>query len=269
MINLNILNQLISDRELRTQVSRLLSNKVRVDIKSLETNGLLSRRLMELAARGRNGGEQTERSTLRGLIKEHLDFYDLLLNQTLAFNQRLTDRLNGLGAPAHASDNVVTMSLSAPLDSVVRAPFRLENNRSAPISIGFEITPFVSESGNSIVSAEVVFDPPSLELKPAQEARIELVLAITPQFVPGNTYMATVTVKGLDATQILLRLNVEMARRDPAHSVFVHATTPPSETVEVSPPPPPPPHKEILAKRPPAKTPTSRRRAKKGRSKKS
>jgi len=257
VINLNILNQLISDRELRTQVSRLLSNKVRVDIKSLETNGLLSRRLMELAARGRNGGDQTERSTLRGLIKEHLDFYDLLLNQTLAFNQRLTDRLNGLGAPAHPPENVVTMSLSAPLDSVVRAPFRLENKRSAPISIGFEITPFVSESGKSIVSAEVAFDPPSLELKPGQEARIELVLAITPQFVAGNIYVATITVKGLDATQLLLRLNVEMARSEPAHSVFVHPTAPPTEVVAASVP------------LPRAKKIPPRRRAKKARSRKS
>jgi hypothetical protein len=255
VINLNILNQLISDRELRSQVARLLSNKVRVDIKSLETNGLLSRRLMELAARSKNGEQQAERSALRGLIKEHLDFYDLLLNQTLAFNQRLTERLNGLGAPAHAPDSVVTMSLAAPPDSLVRSPFRLENNRSTAISIGFEVTPFVSESGHSIVSAEVAFDPPSLELKPGQEARIELVLAVTREFVPGNTYLATVTVKGLEATQLLLRLHIETAKSEPARSAAAEASAGPTDQAGEATP----------AKRPRAKKSATGRRAKRPR----
>jgi len=268
VINLNILNQLISDRELRSQVSRLLSNKVRADIKSLETNSLLSRRLVELAARSKNGEDQAERSALRGLIKEHLDFYDLLLNQTLAFNQRLTERLNGLGAPAHAPDSVVTMSLAAPPDSLVRSPFRLENNRSTPISIGFEVTPFVSESGNSIVSAEVAFDPPSLELKPGQEGRIELVLAVTHDFVPGNTYLATVTVKGLEATQLLLRLHVESTKSDPATSAAAQAAPPRSEAAGASAGTTGQAPKPTPAKRPRARKSATSRRAKRPRNRK-
>jgi len=231
VVNLDILTQLVNDRELRGQVSRLLANKVRADVKSLETGALLSRRLLERAAAAQRGQEQPNGAALRGLIKEHLDFYELLVSQTLAFNQRLAERLHGLGAPLETSDSVMSLRLAAPLNSTLRAPFRLENNRSTPISVSFEITPFVGESGTGIVSAEAVFDPPALELKPAQEAKIDLILAITPGFVPGNTYLATVTVKGLEATQLLVRLQVEAERTESAQP----ATDAKSPAVHVAP----------------------------------
>jgi hypothetical protein len=209
VVNLDILSQLLNDRELRGQVSRLLANKVRADVKTLETNGLLSRQLLQAAARAQRGEGPVNGAALRAVVKDHLDFYESLVNQTLAFNQRLAERLHGLGAPVEPAPAQVTMRLEAPLHSTVRSAFRLENNRDSPIVVGFEITPFVSESGSAIVSTDVAFDPPTAELKPGQEAKIEMSIAVAAGFVAGTTYLATVSVKGLEATQLLVRLTVQ------------------------------------------------------------
>jgi hypothetical protein len=216
VVNLDILTQLLNDRELRGQVSRLLANKVRADVKSLETNGMLSRQLLQAAARAQRGDAAVNGVALRAVVKEHLDFYESLVNQTLAFNQRLAERLHGLGAPMEPAPAQATMRLQAPLHSTVRAAFRLENNRHVAIVVGFEITPFVSEAGSGIVSTDVAFDPPTAELKPGQETKIEMSIAVAAGFAPGTTYLATVSVKGLDATQLLVRLAVLPAATDAA-----------------------------------------------------
>ena len=216
VVNLDILTQLLNDRELRGQVSRLLANKVRADVKSLETNGLLSRQLLQAAARSQRGDAPVNGAALRAVVKEHLDFYESLVNQTLAFNQRLAERLHGLGAPVEPAPAQATMRLQAPLHSTVRAAFRLENNRDVAIVVGFEITPFVSEAGSGIVSTDVAFDPPTAELKPGQETKIEMSIAVAAGFAPGTTYLATVSVKGLEATQLLVRLTVQPAATDAA-----------------------------------------------------
>jgi hypothetical protein len=227
VVNLDILTQLLNDRELRGQVSRLLANKVRADVKSLETNGMLSRQLLQAAARAQRGDAAVNGAALRAVVKEHLDFYESLVNQTLAFNQRLAERLHGLGAPVETAPAQATMRLQAPLHSTVRAAFRLENNRDTAIVVGFEITPFVSEAGSGIVSTDVAFDPPTAELKPGQETKIEMSIAVAAGFAPGTTYLATVAVKGLEATQLLVRLTVQPAVTEEA-AVKVATEAPPA-----------------------------------------
>jgi hypothetical protein len=209
LLNLDILTKLLNDRALRGQVSRLIAGKVRADAKSLELGSLLSRQLLEMAARRRSDEAPANEPMLRELIKEHLDYYETLVNQMLTFNQRMLDRLQGLGSANGPASAPQTMRLRAPLHATLRAPFRLENNRTSPIAVGFEITPFVSESGAEFVSTDVAFDPPSLELKPGQEARIDLVIAVAQGFTSGTAYYATITVKGLEHTQLLVRLQVD------------------------------------------------------------
>jgi hypothetical protein len=127
------------------------------------------------------------------------------------------------------------MNLAAPLNVVLRAPFHLENNKSAPIAVGFEITPFVSEDGAQLVNADVAFDPPSLELRPGQEEKIELILPVGGGFRPTVAYFATVTVTGLDATQLLVRLLVEepLAAKPPGDT---KPAEPPRTTTPAEPP---------------------------------
>lgn len=234
MLNLNVLRQLLGDPALRGQISRLVSNKVRADAKSLEANALLSRQLIELAGRARRGEQRDSDGVLRQLVKEHLDYYETLVNLTLAFNQRLADQLKGVAdaAASGAGATVTTMRLAVPLGTTVRAPFRLENNRATPIAVGFEMTPFVSESGSEFVSAEVAFDPPLLRLEPGQEGRVELVIVVAPGFTIGTTYLATITLTGLDATQLLVRLTVETPREATQTAVSAHAANEPIDVTE-------------------------------------
>jgi len=234
VINTEILTSLLSDPELRGQISRLLTNKVRVDVKSLETSSLLSRQLFETALSAKQGQKVDNDGRLRRLIKEHLDFYELILEQTLNFNQHLSKQLQGLGVPPTAQNTVPTMSLNADFNSLARAPFVLENNRATPISIGFEITPFVTESGSAFVSAEVAFDPPRLELKPGQEGKIELVIAVAQGFEVGQAYYATITVKGLTGKQMLVRLQVGPEQLKPEIRVPTAEDLPPNSALTES-----------------------------------
>jgi hypothetical protein len=220
-MNLQMLQQLLTDPSLRLQVSRLLSNKMRADVKSLESSTQLSRRIAEMS---RSGADGDAARALHGVVKEHLDFYETLVNMTLSFNQQLIDRLGDLGRDGgdQSGPSQGTMNLSAPLHATVRAPFHLENNKRSPISVAFEITPFVSEDGSHLVKPEAAFDPPSMMLRPAQEAQVQLVLPVADGFRPQTIYFATVTVTGLPATQMLVRLSVMAAQAE--------AAAPPSPT---------------------------------------
>jgi hypothetical protein len=210
LLNLTTLKQLLSDPELRQQVSQLVADKIRADQKSLEVNAQLSRHLLDLSRSG-GSAEDTARA-VRLSVKEHLEFYQTLVQMTLSFNQRLSARLNDLSSPTQSPTQPVIMNIVAAVGGLARMGFQLENNRARPISVGFEITPFASEDGRQLVAADVIFDPPSLELRPGQEERIELILRVADPFRAGNTYFGTLTVTGLEATQLLVRLQVEERR---------------------------------------------------------
>jgi hypothetical protein len=214
VLNAATLKQLLGDPELRAGVSQLLAEKVRADAKSLEINAQLSRYLFDLARRG--GTPEETAQALRLSIKEHLDFYLTLVRMTLAFNERLSAQLRELSGHSQAPAQPMTMNIAASLGETVRSGFQLENNRSRPISVGFEITPFASEDGRQLVAADIAFDPPSLELRPGQEERIELILRIVEPFRPEAIYFATLTVTGLETTQLLVRLRVGAQQEVPA-----------------------------------------------------
>ncbi|HHM05550.1 MAG TPA: hypothetical protein ENJ19_07380 [Gammaproteobacteria bacterium] len=205
MINLQVLTQLLSDPELKELASRIIANKIKTDIKSVQASAELSRRLLE---QGRAPGDG---NLLREVAKEYLEFTSTLVDMSLAFNERLLQQLKqAKTAPAaEAGPEGLTMNVAAPLHSTVRAPFRLENNRAAPLTARFEVTPFVSEDGASLVSAPCAFDPPAVELQPGQNQKVCLIIPVTDGFDPGKTYYATLSTVGMDGMQILVKLTVE------------------------------------------------------------
>ena len=248
MLNLQVLNQLLSDQALRTQVSRIIANKIKADVQSLEANAELSRRLIEAGRRSLRAGMAAApagETMLKQVVQEHLDYYETLVNMTLAFNQRLLDTLrrpeaaNGGEAGRRGA---LAMELAAPLHATVRAPFRLANNRAAPITVSFEATPFVSEDGSQLVSAEAAFDPPAIELAPGQEAKVDFILPVARGFTPGATYFSTISAVGMTGMQIVVRLKVEApAAEAPAPPpAAVAEAPPPVEGADLPPAEPPP-----------------------------
>lgn len=213
MLNTDTLKGLLTDPELRTQVLQLLKKKVHADALTAEAHAYMARQMINVV-RGIGGGTAAA-TALRDMIKEYLNNCEALVNRQFEFSKTLMDKLQPFSESTAPAPTTVTMNLSAAQHAVVRTQFRVENIRSASISVGFETSSFISEDGNHRVAAEIVFDPPSLELQSKQEARIELILQVSDQFKPNTTYLATVTVHGLNAPQLLIRLDVQSTRQEP------------------------------------------------------
>ena len=208
MITIDTLKQLLNDQELREQVSRLINNKIQTDLLGLRASAELSKHLLGIQRQQAADREQQKR-LVRELLKEHLDYYGTLINLTQGFNNSLLSKLAELeGGTPHAADTPATLEIEAPLNSVVRAPFRLGNNSDAPISVGFESTPFVSEDGSKLVSVATSFDPPAVEIKPGEEAQVDLIVPVDEEFSSDTTYYATISVSGIESMQVVVKLKV-------------------------------------------------------------
>jgi hypothetical protein len=210
VLNLETLNILLTDPALRAQVSRLIANKIKSDVQIMKASAELTRHLIEQSRKG--ASSDVDRAALRELIKEHLDYYETLVNLSLTFSDRLVERLRGMRGERPPASTPATMELAVPLNATARAPFRLENTRASPVSVTFELTPFVSEDGSELVASTGAFDPPAAQVQPGQDVRVELILPVTGTFKPGHTYFATIAVKGLEAMKIVVRLSVEAPR---------------------------------------------------------
>jgi hypothetical protein len=215
LLNTETLKQLLADPELRAQIPRLLMLKTRTDMSTLEAHAFLSRQLIGLV-RTKSGSAAA--SALREVIKNYLDFCETLINLQLAFNNTLMEKLRTVSGAEMSPPSIVTMNLTAVPDDVVQRPILIKNNQRAAIFVDFETTSFVSEDGTQLVAAEVLFDPHRVELQPQQEAKVEMILRVGEQFKAGLTYLATVTVHGPDAPNLLIKLQVEPARNQTAPS---------------------------------------------------
>lgn len=237
MLNTQTLMQLLTDPHLREQIGRLLRRKIQADASTLEANAYMSRQLLALVRKTKSGTEAAR--ALRNVIKEYLDFCETLVNLQFNFNNTLMEKLRTISDSDMATPSPATVAivLAAPRNTTARVSFRIENTRRSPISVAFETTPFVSEDGTQLIPPDIAFDPPSLKLQPEQEAKIELILQVGEQFKPDITYLATVTVRGLDAPNLLIRLHVEADRKEAESPQAPADLNAPDEAAQISPDP--------------------------------
>lgn len=225
MLDLQTLAGLLRDDELRSKLTRLTSAKIKADIKSLQANAELSRRLIETPSRPASGGDPAERQRmLKAVVSEHLDYFSTLVDLSAAFSDRLLAMLSALdksGTTPATTPRSLSMNLRGPLGSTLRAPFEIENNHREPITALFRLTPYVSEDGSQLVAANHAFDPPQSVVPPGGKLYVTFVQPID-GFTAERDYLATISVEGLDAMQIVVRLHVER----------------PIETADVEPPQP-------------------------------
>jgi hypothetical protein len=204
MLGLEGLGAIIGDPELRQRVGQLAARKIKADLKVLEAQAELSRRLVS-AKRG-PGPEGAE---LKRIIQEHLDFYGALIDLSNSFHQRLLDSLKPAGA--EAAVNGLTLDLKAPPGATLRAPFRISNNRAEPISVTCRASAFVSEDGATMVESRIAFLPPGADIAPGASETFEAIVPVGAGLVPGQTWLATLRADGVEALEILVRLRVEEA----------------------------------------------------------
>jgi hypothetical protein len=211
MLDLQTLAGLLRDEELRHKLTSLTSAKIKADIKSLQANAELTRRLVGTTIRPADGVDPEERQRiLKAIVAEHLDYYGTLVDLSAAFSDRLlamlaaADKATAAAAPPPA----LAMNLRAPLGATLRAPFEIENNRREPVTAVFRLTPYVSEDGSQLVAANHAFDPPQAVVPPGAKLRVTLVQPVD-GFTAERDYLATISIEGLDAMQIVVRLHVE------------------------------------------------------------
>lgn len=208
MFGLASLGAIVADPELRRMFGQLASRKIKADLKTIEAHSELSRQLA--AARRRPGDDG---AALRRIVREHLEYYGTLIDLSHSFHQRLIDLLSELskGGSAEPAINGLTMLLKAPKGATVRAPFKITNNRSDSITVTCRSSPFVSEDGTQLIASRIAFLPPGADIAPGSEEVFEVIVPIGPDFAPGRTYLATLAAEGLEAMEIVLRLEVEPA----------------------------------------------------------
>jgi hypothetical protein len=206
VLSLSQLGTALSDTELRMMLKSVLTRKISADLKTVQAHAELSKRLTQNRRKTLNG----EGDELRQIIKEHLEYYGTLVDLSMNFHQRLLDKL--ARSAESASDpavNGLTLAMTAPIGATVRAPFKISNNRPDSITVKCRASPFVSEDGSQLIASGMAFDPPGLEIASGSDEIFEAILPVTPDFVAGKLYLATLSADGFDAMSIVIRLQVE------------------------------------------------------------
>lgn len=208
MLGLEELESLVNDSELRDLFMRVSSRKATADLKMLQANA-------ELAARLADRSRKEDTGPLKRIVREHLEYYNVIVEISLNFYQRLIDMLaeevRESGGEPTVHGNRLTVSAAA--GSAVRAPFVVRNDRAAPVTVVCRASPFVSEDGSQLLPSTASFAPNSAEIGAGGEQRFELILSVGSGFNAGRAYLATVSPEGLDEAQIVVRLEVEGDRK--------------------------------------------------------
>lgn len=212
MLSLNQLGTVLSDSELRAMLKSVVTRKINSDLKTVQAHAELSKRLAQNRRKNLSG----EGDELRQIIKEHLEYYGTLVDLSLNFHQRLLDTLaKSAESTADPAVNGLTLAMTAPIGATVRAPFKISNNRPDPITVKCRASPFVREDGSQLIASSMGFNPPGAEIAPGSEEVFEVILPVTPDFVAGKLYLATLSADGFDAMSIVMRLQVEGAAAEP------------------------------------------------------
>lgn len=213
MIALESLGAVIADPDLRKLLKSVVTRKVTSDLKTIQAHAELSRRLA--ASRRVNGAGEAE--ALKQIVREHLEYYGTLVDLSLSFHQRLLDMLaeTAQARPADPAINGLTLAMTAPKGATVRAPFKIANNRGDTVQVTCRASPFVREDGSQMIASRIAFSPPGAEIAPGSEEIFEAILPVGPDFIPGHTYLATLSTEGFEAMEIVVRLKVEGPTEQP------------------------------------------------------
>ncbi len=219
MFGFGVASELWKDSKLRGLMGDLVTKTLKADVQILQNGAELSYRLVQCGLpsgfkRGQAGEDGTAEAVaiIKGMIQLNVNYYATLVDLNLKFTHGLLDTVKGQPAPSpvgKATRDLQTMSLVASVGDRLRAPFRVENNRAEPTRVTFRLTPFERDDGIQIVASGVTFAPSEIELQAHQEAQISLLLPVNQEFEAGHVYLATLSVEGMDAMRLRVRLQVQ------------------------------------------------------------
>jgi len=163
------------------------------------------------------------------LLSRWLDFnlaaYSIVSTQGLALlNGLLTAARSSLIAKAEPVPDVQTatasnvkptaeprveLRLSGRHGERATAGFVIENRFDAPLEVMFESTALTPPAGLALSASLVSFEPTTLKIPPRGQGVVQTVVAITTDFVVGQTYTATIRPLGFGAKELGLSVTIE------------------------------------------------------------
>ncbi len=145
-----------------------------------------------------------------------LNYYNALAQLNQSYNELFFQAVMG-GANGRADEEKpereaqkVPVSLTAPLGHQAQAAFILENKRAEAAEISFLISEFEGDGDSPPFRPPLQISPPRFTLEAQEERKITLTLTLLETlFTVGQTYRATIVVKGHDDLHLLLAVTVE------------------------------------------------------------
>jgi hypothetical protein len=224
-------NLLTSNIEGNLQLLTRVSNMVREASRSQGINPALPQQPSDVITR---------------LVRLNFAYFSALTKHGLAFADELTavtERALGISprsaarpapapTPSAAAPARLEIKVNAQLGSTAAAAFFVENENPQPevLNVSFEAIDIVSADGSFIPSPRVSFEPSRLSLKPHLQETVKVLVDITPEFRPGQVYVARIKLVGLEPREVWIFINVLPASEK--------ASAPVDAETKVSPSPP-------------------------------
>jgi hypothetical protein len=174
------------------------------------------REASQAASTGRAGDRTDAQAILSRLLDFHLASYQVVSAQSLAV-------LNGLLSAAEST--LLPKAAPAPDVRATPAPraelklsgrpgerpttgFVIENHFDRAASVTFESTELIPTTGPALPSSVVSFEPATLVIAPRRQVVVQAAVAITTDFVVGQTYTTTIRLRGFEAKEVGLSVTV-------------------------------------------------------------
>lgn len=154
------------------------------------------------------------------LLARWLDFnlasYSVLSTQSLALLNELMSAAESTlipkAAPAREAEPVVSprveLRLSGRYGDRITSGFVVENYFDQPLTVTLECGELIPLTGKVLSSSRVAFDPTTLVIEPRGHATVQVAVAITNEFVVGQTYTATIRLLGFEAKEVGIAITV-------------------------------------------------------------
>jgi hypothetical protein len=84
----------------------------------------------------------------------------------------------------------------------------VENHFDRSVEVAFDSGKLIPTAGKSLPGSLVTFEPVELTIAPRGEAVVSAAVTITPDFVVGQTYTATIRLSGSQAKEIRFSLTI-------------------------------------------------------------
>jgi hypothetical protein len=185
--------------------------------KNIEGNTQLLLRFGDLlkdASAAVSSSARTGESNADVLLSRWLDFnlavYSVVSTQGLVLLNELMNTAQSTLIPKPPGRTTaaqrVELQLSGRRGERASTGFVIENLFSEPLAVTFESTALMPRDGPVLPASLVHFDPPTLSIEPRGQGIARIAVAITDEFLVGQTYTATIRPLGFGAKEIAFSL---------------------------------------------------------------